>query len=114
MKFQLIKTDGTELWLDLPARRFFREASTLIGAELFDKVNLRDGRTMWVDDGGWNTETITKGNYINIVCTTPRKPINPKATALYHSVCRPGTTHKIAGDVLITNDLEFDRELPPE
>jgi len=29
------------------------------------------------------------------------KSVNPKATALYHAVCRPGTVWKIRGDAVI-------------
>ena len=37
----------------------------------------------------------------------PRKPINEKATALYHANCRPGTTHQIVGDVVIVPDEDY-------
>jgi len=33
--------------------------------------------------------------------------MSEKATALYHSVCLPGTTHQIVGDVAIAIDAEF-------
>lgn len=56
-----------------------------IGADCLDSVNLRDGRTMLVDDAGH-----ARG-----------LPINEKATRLYRAVCRPGTTHVIRGDVVI-------------
>jgi hypothetical protein len=35
------------------------------------------------------------------------KPVNQKATALYHAVCRPGTLHQIHGDVVIVSDRDF-------
>jgi hypothetical protein len=35
------------------------------------------------------------------------KPANPKATELYHSVCKPGTLHQIHGDVAIVHDGDF-------
>jgi hypothetical protein len=35
------------------------------------------------------------------------KPINPKATALYHAICRPGTMFSIHGDVAIASDRDF-------
>ena len=63
----------------------------MIGADTLDTVNLRDGRVMIVDDVG-----LVDG-----------KPINAAATALYHSVCRPGTTNPIAGDVAIAWDRDF-------
>jgi hypothetical protein len=54
-------------------------------------VNLRDGRIMIVDDLGHPKEL----------------PVNVEATVLYHSVCRPGTTHEIRGDVAVTLDENF-------
>jgi vacuolar-type H+-ATPase subunit B/Vma2 len=63
----------------------------MIGADTIDTVNLRDGRIMLVDDVG-----LIDG-----------KPINPAATKLYHSVCKPGTTNPIAGDVAIAWDKDF-------
>jgi hypothetical protein len=33
--------------------------------------------------------------------------VNAKATALYHSVCHPGTTTRIYGDVAICYDEDF-------
>jgi hypothetical protein len=67
-----------------------------IGADTIDTVNLREGGrptgvVMMVDDTG-----LVDG-----------KPANPSATALYHSVCRPGTTHPICGDVALVNDADF-------
>ena len=32
---------------------------------------------------------------------------NLEATALYHKVCKPGTTHQIKGDVVIGRDEDF-------
>jgi hypothetical protein len=29
------------------------------------------------------------------------EPVNPKTTALYHAVCKPGTIHCIHGEVVI-------------
>lgn len=40
-------------------------------------------------------------------CIRARKPVNAKATELYHAVCKPGTTHQIVGDVAIVNDEDF-------
>jgi len=76
----------------------FVAIARLIGAALLDIVNLRDGRVMFV------------GAYaINIDAPdAPDKPINPAATALYHGICKPGTTHAIHGDVAIAVDAEFD------
>jgi hypothetical protein len=35
------------------------------------------------------------------------KPINAKATALYHARCKPGTVHQIHGHAVIVNDKDF-------
>lgn len=63
----------------------------MIGAEVLDTVNLRDGRVMLVDDTG-----LVDG-----------KPRNEAATTLYWSICRPGTTHPICGDVAVALDEDF-------
>ena len=34
-------------------------------------------------------------------------PVNPGATAAYHAVCIPGTTHQIRGTVVIVPDEDF-------
>ncbi|HEY1283020.1 MAG TPA: hypothetical protein VGE96_00945 [Steroidobacteraceae bacterium] len=88
MNVHIIRTDGREERVQ--AR--FDEIENLIGARGMDSVNLRDGRVMLVDDMG------------HVIEPTPR--INAKATKLYWSVCRPGTTHQIVGDVAIIVDAE--------
>ena len=35
-----------------------------------------------------------------------RKPVNAKATALYHAIYRPGTVHQIHGNVVILNNRD--------
>ena len=86
----LIRADGK-------VEPFNRQASTtdiarLIGAQTLDVVNLRKfGLVMLVDDTG-----LIDG-----------KPANQEATRHYHSVCRPGTTQNIAGDVAIVPDEDF-------
>jgi hypothetical protein len=37
------------------------------------------------------------------------KPVNEKATRLYHRICKPGTAWQIRGDV-VTRDEYFRRE----
>jgi hypothetical protein len=34
-------------------------------------------------------------------------PFNAKATKLYHSVCHPGTTSPIVGDVVLVKEEDF-------
>lgn len=58
----------------------------------FQHSKLADGRVMLVDDLGHS-----KG-----------LPVNDAATELYHSVCRPGATWEIRGDVVIANDSDFE------
>jgi len=85
----IIRVDGSEE--HVIAR--FGQIDRLIHADGLDTVNLRDGRVMVVDDLGHPNG----------------KPVNRKATALYHGICRPGTTHQIVGDVAIVVDAEVDR-----
>ena len=86
----VIKHDGTEVQLPKPLAMDTIE--TLIGAHGIGTVNLRrHGLVMIVDDMGAHRET----------------PLNAKATALYHAICRPGTTWPIRGDVAIVPDEDF-------
>jgi hypothetical protein len=59
----------------------------LIGCTSLDTVTIdrRKQAVMFVDDTGM----------IDV------KPVNPKATELYHRVCKPGTVWAIHGDVVI-------------
>lgn len=62
-----------------------------IAADCVDTVNLWDGRVMIIDDSG-----LIDG-----------RERNEAATTLYHSVCIPGTTSPISGDVVICLDALF-------
>lgn len=114
MNVHLIKTDGTEQRVDAP----FAKIAELIGAHLLDSVNLQDGRVMLVDDHGYDAEQVelpekrqTAYGLATVFERRPtraRKPVNAKATQLYHAICRPGTTHQIVGDVAIVVDAEVD------
>lgn len=113
MRLHLIKTDGTEQNIEGQ----FTDIPRLIGAKLLDSINLRDGRVMMVDDLGYVTTqvdlgtqetTLGKAHVFERVALAPKKPVNAKATALYHSVCRPGTTHQIVGDVIVVVDADVD------
>jgi hypothetical protein len=91
---RIIRVDGTEEFVGEVCTS--RRICELIGAEQgLDSVNLRHlGRpyqVMLVDDTGM----------------ADGKPVNAKATALYHANCRPGTTHPICGDVFICFDEDF-------
>ena len=91
MTRRVIRTDGTETLLDQPVS--CDEVCSLIDAAGLDTVALRHLgdplQVMLVDDLGH---------------VEARKPVNPKATALYHANCVPGTTHEIVGDVAIIFD----------
>lgn len=64
-----------------------------IGCTVCDTVNLKThpGYVMMLDDTGDGAG----------------KPPNPIATALYHAQCKPGTKHKICGDVALVWDEDF-------
>lgn len=64
----------------------------LVDTDCFDTVMLRKGKVMLVDDNGYFR----------------KKPVNKKATELYHEVCKPGVTHQIVGDVVIVNDADME------
>jgi hypothetical protein len=84
MNVLILRVDGSEHSGEM-TREEMRKA---IGADSLDGFDLRDGRYVYVDDLGH----------------AKRLPVNAKATALYHSICRPGTTWQIFGDVAIVRD----------
>src|SRR5882724_10147543 len=111
MNVLIIRTDGKEETHDLTDSEvnysaFRRELCKLLDADTFDIVILRDGRIMYVDDNGWQIEHITKPGLTRKVPVRANKPINQKATELYWSICKPGTTHKIVGDVAVVKEME--------
>lgn len=90
-EYKIVRTDGAEIMHS--ERPHMKTILADIGAQVADVVIL-DSRThqiMLCDDEG-----ILKN-----------RPVNAKATKLYHSVCRPGTTHQIHGDIALVNDLDF-------
>jgi hypothetical protein len=108
--FLVIRVDGTE--------ETIKQKPTLgsIGRALrfdtfdFVRIGKADGSDliMAIDDNGYVTQTIERSpRSFEIIPVRPRKPPNPKATALYHSICKPGTDHQIVGDVAIMHDNEF-------
>jgi len=90
---RVIRVDGTEE--QLPHAITMRQALDLIGADTIDTVALKNLgvplRVMLVDDVGM----------------IDGKPINAKATALYHANTRPGNPHSIHGDVVVLFDEDF-------
>jgi hypothetical protein len=93
--FTIIRTDGAEaVHGERPTMAMVLAA---IGAPALDTVRIGrantppDDQIMLVDDTG-----ALRG-----------LPVNAKATALYHRVCKPGTTFEICGDVVLTYDRYF-------
>jgi hypothetical protein len=93
--FTIIRTDGTEEVInEQPTHHAIREA---IHCDTLDVVQI--GRAngtdeiMFVDDNSVAAD----------------KPVNEKATELYHRICKPGTTWQIRGDVAVTRDRYFGR-----
>lgn len=85
MRVEIIRTDGAIEFVEMPQG----EIEAAIGADGLCTVNLRQGnRIMICDDTG----------------AVNGRPVNAKATALYHSVCRPGTVWQIRGDVAIIRE----------
>src|SRR5271168_3763004 len=90
-EFKIIRVDGTETIHE--TKPSIRDIEKFIDAEMLDTViiDFVHKQIMMVDDTG--------------MCDG--KPVNPKATALYHAICKPGTLHCIHGDVAIVNDGDF-------
>jgi len=84
-EYKVVRTDGSETVHQ--GKVSIDEICRLIGCDSLDTVRIGPRRelTMFVDDTGM----------------IDGKPVNPKATALYHAICRPGTVWAIHGDVVI-------------
>lgn len=88
--YVIIRVNGdVEIHEEVPTMRAIGKA---IGCTVADTVNLKShpGFVMMVDDTGSGI-----------------KPPNHIGTALYHLNCKPGTKHKICGDVAICWDEDF-------
>jgi hypothetical protein len=90
-EYLIIRVDGTETRVEEKPtlHKLYRD----IGCQCADTVTLDHKRQilMFVDDTGM----------------VDGKPVNPKATALYHGRCKPGTVFAIHGDVAVVNDEDF-------
>jgi hypothetical protein len=91
---RLIRVDGTDEVR--PGRIGIREINRLISADGLDSVTLRR-------HGGYPTEIMM----VDDTGMVDGKPVNPKATELYHSICKPGMVWAIHGDVVIVHDSDF-------
>jgi len=104
--YLVIRCDGTREIV--PERPTIKRVCKSIGCTTIDTVNLRDDLVMMVDDHGYETETVEHGaGHVELRPVRALKAVNQEATALYHSVCRPGTTHQIVGDVALVRDSDF-------
>ena len=106
---KLIRTDGTEA--ELPGALSNDAIGKLIGAETMDVVPLHQFgplHVMFVDDNGYEVEEIQHSpTHFERRPVRALKPVNVKATQLYHANCKPGTTHQIIGDVVVVPDEDF-------
>ena len=89
MKRELIRANGTREEIHCPLT--MDAINTKLGGAGLDTINLRDGRVMLVND---------IGHQLGL-------PFNAEASKLYWGICRPGTTHQIVGDVIVTFDSDF-------
>jgi hypothetical protein len=83
--YKLIRCDGSEAVFS--GKISLAEIERLIGCTGLDHVTIDRLRqtVMFVDDTGM----------------VDGKPVNPKATALYHAVSTPGNPYSLHGDVVI-------------
>jgi hypothetical protein len=107
----LIKCDGSEQVIAFDRKTYLGKIRELIDAKSLDFVRIGKlenlDLVMAIDDLGYETETIEHGgNRFELKPVRALKPINPKATELYHAICYTGTTHQIVGDVVILHDGE--------
>lgn len=89
--YKIIRVDGSETMVS--EKPTISKITRAIGCGCIDTVILdrRARVVMIVDDTGM----------------VDGKPVNPKATELYHGICRPGTVFSIHGDVAICHDGDF-------
>jgi len=87
--YLILRADGSEL--QVMNRPSIPAIQKELGYDTLDTFNLRDGRVVLVSDTGM----------------LDGLPVNSKATALYHSICKPGTVFAIHGDVAVVNDEDF-------
>ena len=63
---------------------------------------------MLVDDEGYESRMVqVEPGLFVMQPVRALKPVNAIATELYLSVCAPGTTHQIVGDVAVVPDEDF-------
>lgn len=108
MQVEILRVNGASEQIETTRERALDDIRKAIGAETLDTVNLRDGRIMLVNDRGYDTVPIKHSpTHTELRPTRALLPVNAKATALYHAICIPGTTHQIVGDVGILVDADL-------
>lgn len=109
VQVEALRTSGKGEEHRIPKAEWLQHIHRLIHAETVDTVNLRDGRVMLVNDNGYATRAVESGpRTTTLVPTRALLPFNEEATRLYHSICIPGTTHRIVGDVAIIRDADLE------
>jgi len=90
-QYKVILVDGTETVHR--GKPTMADICRLIRCDTLDTVTIdwRRQTVMFVDDTGM----------------LDGKPVNPKATAVYHAVSTPGNPYSIHGNVVIVNDRDF-------
>ncbi len=106
---RLIRTDGTTQDISRPLT--LDEISKMIDAPSLDFVNLhhmgKPLQVMAVDDKGYESKMVEKApGHFEMQIISANKPVNEEATRLLN--CRPGTSHKIVGDVVVVFDEDFN------
>lgn len=93
-EIKLIRVDGTEeTEFVAGGRHILDSAHRMIGCSCVDTVIVDRKRhiVMLCDDTGM----------------VDGKPVNPRATELYHAVTKPGNPYSIHGDVVLAFDRDF-------
>lgn len=85
----ILRADGTIIPLDAPVT--LAKVEEILPGAAPGTIMLRDGRVLLIDDQG----------------VAKRLPRNEAATALYHSICKPGTTTPVLGDAVLALDADF-------
>ena len=82
MTVKIIRVNGSEDEHSIAKHIAMNWIQRMLNApQALDAVNLRDGRVMIVDD----------------TALIDGKPENPRATAIYRSLCKPGTGGRVSG-----------------
>jgi len=113
----IIRADGTEEKREIPYGRssleILRDVLPYKDFDIsvhFSREHEEPGAliSMVLDDHGWDYKEVWHSpNHVEHVPTKAKHPVNEKATELYWSVCQPGATHMIVGDVALIHDSRY-------